>query len=73
MIKDISIDPAWNNRGERTIKLLVKTGNGTFFAYAPSGKSKGKWELPVFTFEQIKEALPEIKKNLIGLEEKDST
>jgi enolase len=34
-----------NSRGEKTIEIYIKTFNGTFYASAPSGKSKGKHEV----------------------------
>ncbi|MEM5814267.1 MAG: enolase C-terminal domain-like protein [Candidatus Aenigmatarchaeota archaeon] len=71
MIKDIAAVPAWNSRGEKTVKVVVKTDKGAFFAYAPSGKSKGRWEAPVLSVEQIMQETPEIRKNLTGLDEGD--
>jgi enolase len=70
-IKDISVLPAWNGRGEKTVKVSVKTDTGIFSAYAPSGKSKGRWETPVLGVEQILQAFPDIKKQLVGLDEGD--
>jgi len=71
MIKDIMAFPAWNGRGEKTVKVSIRTDSGIFSAYAPSGKSKGKWETPVLSVDQILQALPDIKKNLLGLDASD--
>jgi len=71
MIKDIEIARAWNNRGEETLKVYVRTESGIFSAYAPSGKSKGRWELSTLDIEQALKLLPDVKKNFIGLDEKD--
>lgn len=71
MIKDISAVPAWNGRCEKTVKVSVKTDKGVFSSYAPSGKSKGRWEAPALSAEQALQALPEINKQLTGLDEGD--
>jgi len=71
VINDISVIPAWNGRGEKTIKVKVATEKGVFSAYAPSGKSKGKWETAVLPADQVIKNFPDIKKQLIGLDEGD--
>ncbi len=44
MIKDIKIYQIYNSRKEKILKVVMKTGNGTFFANAPAGASRGKYE-----------------------------
>ena len=45
-IKASSIE---NSRGEKTIQIIIKTNYGTFKTSAPSGKSKGRYEIPAYT------------------------
>jgi len=71
MIKDIMALPVWNGRGERTLRVFVKTENRTFSATAPAGKSRGRWEAETISIAEAAKAFPEIKHMLVGKEEKD--
>lgn len=71
MIKDIAILPIYNSRGEKTIKVFVKTDLGLFSACSPSGKSKGKYEAKTLEVDKILKFFPEFKNNFIKLREED--
>ena len=42
-----------NSRGERTVQIELVTYEGRFKASAPSGKSKGKHEVPSYNSKGI--------------------
>jgi len=42
-----------NSRGERTVQIELKTYEGRFVCSAPSGKSKGKSEVPSYNSNGI--------------------
>lgn len=71
MIEDIVAIPAYNSRGERTIKVWIKTGKGFYSAYAPTGKSRGKWEAKTVDAKKALATLASIKKSLIRMREED--
>jgi enolase len=48
-IYNINVHAIENSRREKTIKIVVKTNYGEFSTSAPSGKSKGKYEVPAYT------------------------
>ncbi len=45
MIKKIFAKAVCDSRGEKTIKIIVKTKKGKFITSAPAGKSTGKYEV----------------------------
>ncbi len=47
-IKQISAKEVKNSRNEKTIQIILKTEKGTFITSAPSGKSRGKHEVPIY-------------------------
>lgn len=71
MIKDISILPIFNSRGEETIKITVKTDLGVYSSCCPSGKSKGKYEVVSLDVKKILKFFPQFKSNFIGFREED--
>jgi enolase len=72
MIKDVFILPVLNSRGEKTIKITVKTESGKYFGYAPSGKSRGKYEAKTKRVETILRMFPKIRKYFLNQEEKNA-
>ena len=48
-IYNIQVQAIENSRREKTIKVIIKTNCGEFSTSAPSGKSKGKYEVPAYT------------------------
>lgn len=48
-IYNIQVQAIENSRKEKTIKVIIKTDYGMFSTSAPSGKSKGKYEVPAYT------------------------
>jgi len=71
MIQDIIALPAYNSRGEHTIKIWIKNKSGFYSAYAPTGKSRGKWEAKTLDVKKIFKILPRVKKNLKGMREEE--
>jgi len=71
MIKDIAILPQWNSRGEKTIKVWIKTADGTYFSLAPTGKSRGRWESSTIEVDKLPKPFAQVKRALIGKEEGD--
>lgn len=71
MIKDISILQIHDSRGEKTIKISLKTEKGTFYGCAPSGKSRGKYETKTKKVDSILKSFPRTKKHFINQEEKN--
>jgi len=69
MIKDIGYLPIFNSRGDFTIQVWVTTSHGNFFASAPSGKSRGKWEAKTLSLSKIKKVFPKVRKALIEMRE----
>jgi len=47
-IKEIKPKVILNSRGEKTIEVSLETYEGRFFASAPTGKSKGRHEVPSY-------------------------
>ena len=43
-IKDVNAEAILDSRKDKTIRVFIRTGNGTFSASSPNGKSKGKFE-----------------------------
>ncbi len=48
-IYNIQVRAIENSRREKTIQVIIKTNYGMFSTSAPSGKSKGKYEVPAYT------------------------
>ena len=71
MIKDIIAIPSYNSRGEQTLKIWIMNKHGFYSAYAPSGKSRGKWEAKTLDAKKALKKVPKIKKRLIGMKERD--
>jgi len=47
MINDIKVIKIFNSRREKTIGVILKTNHGVYKGFAPSGKSKSKYEAKV--------------------------
>ncbi|RJX16494.1 phosphopyruvate hydratase [Candidatus Bathyarchaeota archaeon] len=62
----------FNSRGEETIEVEVKTLNGFGCASAPSGKSRGKYEVTPFPEGGVEEAVRRVEKyvkpKILGLD-----
>lgn len=71
MIKDIVALPVWNGRGEKTLRVYVRTENRTFSATAPAGKSRGRWEAETISIAEASKAFPELKHALVGKDERE--
>ncbi|MEM4181960.1 MAG: enolase C-terminal domain-like protein [Candidatus Pacearchaeota archaeon] len=56
-IKEAKAKIIKNSRKERTIEVAIKTSRGKFFCSAPSGKSKGKNEVPDFNQKGVKHSV----------------
>lgn len=66
-IHDISVRKIFDSRGEETIEIGVIGGKGTsFFAQIPSGKSRGKNEAVVLSYEQARHSISDLKSVLVG-------
>lgn len=48
IIKEVTGKIALDSRNEKTIQVLVRTKEGVFSGFSPSGKSKGKYEVQSF-------------------------
>ncbi|MBU5575008.1 MAG: hypothetical protein QXF15_03125 [Candidatus Aenigmatarchaeota archaeon] len=71
MIKDINLFYFYNSRGEPSIKTEILTENGIFSAMCGTGKSRGKWEKKTFNVKNSIENFLKIKKQFLGISEKD--
>jgi len=71
MIKNLEIYQIYNAIKEKTIKISMKTGKGTFSASAPSGSSEGSYEAKTLDNKTIIKNFPKIKKKFIGKSEKN--
>ena len=60
-IRDVKPKIIKDSRGEKTIKVEIKTYKGKFSASAPSGKSKGKHEVPDYNERGINYSLRILK------------
>jgi enolase len=68
-IKEVDGKLIKDSRGERTIQVTIKTYKGTFTASAPSGKSRGKNEVPQYNQRGIEWSLKMLgvfSRNLVG-------
>jgi len=71
MIRNVKIYPVFNSKGEEGLKVKVLTNKHFFTASVPSGTSKGKHEAKELAFEKIFEIFPDIRNDIIGLDEAD--
>jgi len=71
MIRDVRIKPILNSRGNQTVCAEIITETGSYFANAPSGKSKGEYEVKDLPFAKIKKLFPIVRKNIVGVDEKE--
>ncbi len=56
-IKEIKPRLILNSRNEKTIEIILKTYEGTFNSSAPSGRSKGRHEVPMYNAKGIEYSL----------------
>ena len=59
-IKEVNAVTILDSRGEKTIKVSIKTNTGDFSASAPQGKSIGKYEVKTYK-KDIEEDIKQIK------------
>jgi enolase len=71
MIRNVKIYPVFNSKGEEALKVKVRTNKHFFTASVPSGTSKGKHEAKELAFEKIFEIFPDIRNDIVGLDETD--
>lgn len=71
MIRNVKIYPAFNSKGEETLKVKVRTIKHFYTASVPSGTSKGKHEAIELPFEKIFGIFPRIRNDIVGLDETD--
>ena len=71
MIRNVRIAPVLNSRGEATVLAEIITKEGSFYATAPAGKSKGEYEAKAQPFGKIAKLFPKVRKKLVGLDERD--
>lgn len=64
IIKNIELKFIQNSRGEKAPKIII---NEKYWAAAPSGKSKGKYEAKVYSLSKVKKDFSILKGKLIGL------
>jgi len=69
-IKEVRSKIIKNSRKEKTIEVVLKTYKGSFVSSAPSGKSKGKYEVESFNERGVKKSLELLKKFSKMLNEK---
>ncbi len=71
MIKEIKLFPAFNSRGEKTVKVVLKNEKHEVWSIAPSGASKSTFEPFYLPVDKILEKKKEIENLLLGKTEKD--
>jgi enolase len=71
MIQDLRLLTVFNLLGKPTLKAKVFTECGCFSASVPSGTSKGACEAVDLPPHKARKAFPQIRKGLIGRDEKD--
>ncbi len=71
MIENVKIYPVFNLWGKRTLEIKVFTENGIYSASVPAGTSRGENEAKEVSVPRALKIFPEIRKNLIGLDEKE--
>lgn len=71
MIENVKIYPVFNLWGKRTLEVKVFTENGIYSASVPAGTSRGENEAKEVSVTRALNIFPEIRKNLIGLDEKE--
>jgi len=66
-VKKIELLPAFNSRGEKTVKVVLEVeGGARFISIAPSGASKSSYEKREAGFEEIKSAFKEVRERIEG-------
>ncbi|MFH1229531.1 MAG: hypothetical protein V1678_03855, partial [Candidatus Aenigmatarchaeota archaeon] len=71
MIEDLSLIEVLNSCNQKTLKVSLKTGNGTFYAISPSGTSTGSYEARIISNDKLKAIFPKVRTSFIGREESD--
>lgn len=71
MLKDIVLSEVYNSCQEKTVKVSIKTENGTFHAISPIGTSKGSFEAKTLNVKATKKMFPSIRKEFIGKNENE--
>ncbi|HIQ49845.1 MAG TPA: hypothetical protein EYH56_01475 [Nanoarchaeota archaeon] len=71
MIESINAIEVFNSRGEKTIKVIIKTEKGEFFSIAPSGASKSSLEPVSLSTSKSLAIFKKIKSEIEGKEEKE--
>jgi enolase len=71
MIKDVRVYSVYNSKGRQALKVKIQTSSGFFTASIPSGTSKGKNEAKDIPMKRVLEVFPNVRKNIIGLDETD--
>ena len=71
MIKGLKLAQVYNAVKGRTVKIILRTENGTFSACSPSGSSAGTYEARKLDMEDVRRVFPFVKKRLLGAEESE--
>lgn len=71
MIRNVKIYPAFNSSGKGTLKVKVRTLKHFYTASVSSGTSKGKHEAKELPFKKVSEVFPQIRSDIVGLDETD--
>jgi len=71
LIRNLKIYPAFNSKGEETLKVKIRTLKHFYTASIPSGTSKGKHEGIELPFEKVFEIFPKVRSDIVGLDETD--
>jgi len=71
MIKDIRLKQVLNSCGKKTFRVILKTENGEYGAFAASGTSEGKYEAKSLDLDKVFRIFPRYKIKFIEQEEKN--
>lgn len=71
MIKDIRLKQVLNSCGKKTFRVVLKTDNGEYTAFAAAGTSEGKHEARSLDLDKVFRLFPRYKVSFIGQEEKN--
>lgn len=69
MIEDLRAFRSYDSRGEETVTVEVITDHGSFRGSAPSGRSKGSYEVKNIPVEQSLKVFNELRRGFVGYEE----
>ncbi len=69
MIEKIEFFPVFNSRGEKTVKVCIKTEKGVFCSIAPSGASKSFLEPVYLPVKRVLKIANSLKRKLEGCDE----